>query len=140
MSKQENEVLEANVAFYKVFESLDIRKMEKVWLKEDYIRCIHPGWGLLTGWEPVMSSWRRIFEGAGEMRFDLAEVTIQVQGTVAWVTLYENISSCFEGQSNRGLILSTNIFERRDPDGWFVILHHGSPVVAPVKLPQSMVH
>ena len=56
MSKQESEVFDDNSTFYKAFESFDINMMEKVWLKEGYIRCIHPGWSLLKGWEPVMDS------------------------------------------------------------------------------------
>ncbi|MDP6560766.1 MAG: nuclear transport factor 2 family protein [Candidatus Binatia bacterium] len=140
MSKQESEVFDDNSTFYKAFESFDINMMEKVWLKEGYIRCIHPGWSLLKGWEPVMDSWRRIFEGAEEMRFGLTEVTVQLRDTLAWVTLYENISSRVEGQSSWGLIFSTNIFRRREPGGWFIILHHGSPVVAPAQEPQSTLH
>jgi len=38
-------VLEANAAFYAAFESLDLKRMEEVWLRAPYIKCVHPGWG-----------------------------------------------------------------------------------------------
>ena len=43
------DVLEANAAFYRAFESLDVKRMEEVWLRAPYIKCVHPGWGLLVG-------------------------------------------------------------------------------------------
>ena len=47
-------VVEANRKFYRAFESLDLENMEKVWLKDRQIVCIHPGWRKLSGWGPVM--------------------------------------------------------------------------------------
>jgi hypothetical protein len=48
-------VVEANRKFYRAFESLEIESMEKVWLKDRQIVCIHPGWRKLSGWGPVSS-------------------------------------------------------------------------------------
>ncbi|HEX9879991.1 MAG TPA: nuclear transport factor 2 family protein, partial [Candidatus Binatia bacterium] len=124
---------------YRAFESLDIREMEKVWLREDYVRCIHPGWARISGWEDVLSSWRRIFENTQEMRFELTEVTIHVQGVLAWLTLYENISTRVEGETSRGIILTTNIFEKWQ-GRWWIIHHHGAPTVAPPSKPPSTLH
>src|SRR5206468_10561013 len=45
-------VLEANAAFYAAFQSLDLKRMEEIWLRAPYIKCVHPGWGLLVGWGP----------------------------------------------------------------------------------------
>jgi len=41
-------VLEANAAFYAAFQSLDLKRMEEIWLRAPYIKCVHPGWGLLV--------------------------------------------------------------------------------------------
>ena len=71
-------VLEANAAFYAAFESLDLKRMEEVWLRAPYIKCVHPGWGLLVGWGPVMESWERIFSGTLGMRFTLTVVQADV--------------------------------------------------------------
>ena len=52
----------ANTRFYQVFEALDIAAMEGVWVHDEHVKCVHPGWPLLTGWDAVRESWRTIFE------------------------------------------------------------------------------
>ena len=127
MTEEEKEVAKANDSFYSAFESLDIKRMESVWAKDSDVQCGHPGWRILRGWKPVMESWRRIFENTPAIRFMLTDVAIEVQGEVAWVTLYENLNSSLEGQNVAAMILTTNIF-RKGPDGWRMIHHHGSSV------------
>ncbi len=128
MQDRENEVHKTNEALYMAFEGLNIEIMEKIWLKESYIQCIHPGWRLLAGWEAVMESWREIFKNTQDIQFMLTEVRIRVQDPLAWVTLYENITSRVEEETSTGIVLTTNIFERK-PEGWFIIHHHGSPTI-----------
>jgi len=128
-----------NAKFYEAFEALDIRRMEAVWLREDYIQCVHPGWSLLAGWDAVMDSWRRIFENTEQMRFRLTDVRVKVIGTLAWVTLYENLVSSVQGEGNSAVILTTNIFEEVG-DGWRMVHHHGSPVMIPETEPTPTVH
>ena len=70
----EDPVNDVNRRFYEAFESLDFKRMEGIWLREDYIKCVHPGWALLSGWDAVMESWRRIFENTQQMRFTLTNV------------------------------------------------------------------
>ena len=139
MTQEEEEIAQINLAFYHAFESLDIKEMEKVWLKESHIRCVHPGWALLTGWEDVITSWRKIFENTQEMRFHLTDIKIHVQGTLAWLTLYENITSRVEGESVKGVILTTNIFEKQQGK-WGIIHHHGAQTMAPPAEPPATVH
>jgi ketosteroid isomerase-like protein len=127
MTADEQEVANANLAFYRAFESLDIKRMEAVWAKDSDIQCGHPGWRMLRGWGPIMESWRRIFENTPTMRFTLTDVKIEMRGAVAWVTLYENLSSSIEGQNYNAAVLATNIFQKT-ADRWNMILHHGSSV------------
>ncbi len=131
-------VKDVNRRFYEAFESLDIKRMEGIWLREDYIKCVHPGWALLSGWDAVMESWRRIFENTEQMRFTLTDVQVREQDGLAWVTLYENLASRLQGQTNAAVVLATNIYEQR-PDGWFMIHHHGSPVMMAEPEPHSTV-
>jgi ketosteroid isomerase-like protein len=128
-----------NAEFYAAFESLDIRRMEAVWLRESYIRCVHPGWSLLTGWEAVMQSWRQIFENTQQMRFTLTDVRVNVSGSLSWVTLYENLASNVQGEANSAVVLTTNLFEESE-QGWRMIHHHGSPVMIPQPEPTPTVH
>ena len=130
MTQDEQEVAKANENFYRAFESLDIKEMEKVWTKGTNIQCGHPGWRILRGWEPIMESWRRIFENTPAIRFLLTDISIQLRGSLAWVTLYENINSTVEGQKLSATVLTTNIFEKGS-EGWRMIHHHGSSVAQP---------
>ena len=77
----EDPVNDVNRRFYEAFESLDFKRMEGIWLREDYIKCVHPGWALLSGWDAVMESWRRIFENTQQMRFTLTNVEARVRAT-----------------------------------------------------------
>ncbi len=131
MLDRENEVHKINEAFYRAFEGLDIEIMEKIWLRESYVQCIHPGWTLVAGWEAVMTSWREIFKNTQEIRFLLTEERIRVWGQLAWVTVYENITSQVEEETATAVVLATNIYERR-PEGWFIVHHQGSPTVLPL--------
>ncbi len=85
-------VVEANREFYRAFESLDLEQMEKVWLKDRQIVCIHPGWRKLSGWGPVMQSWERIFESVFEMNFEVGEVDVILDGDLAVIVVEENLT------------------------------------------------
>jgi len=130
MSEDKELVIQANESFYRAFESLDSQRMEQVWAEDDSIQCGHPGWQILRGRKAVMESWRRIFENTPAVRFMLTDICVALHGTVAWVTLYENLIGSVEGQNVSATVLTTNIFRKR-PEGWRLIHHHGSPVAQP---------
>ena len=129
MSDRE-QVLEANRGFYQAFESLEIERMESVWLQEPHIVCIHPGWRRLSGWGPIMNSWERIFESTFEIKFELSEVEVMLRSDVAIVVVQENLTQRDYDGMARTLVMSTNVFERVG-SRWYLVLHHGSPVAAP---------
>ncbi len=122
------EVTRANQEFYEAFESLDVNRMDRIWLQQEYVTCIHPGWSLRVGWPAVRDSWVLIFNNTFSMTFDLTEVQIQVAGDVAWVICTENISSRQGEAVNQSRVLATNLFERVG-ERWMIIHHHGSPVM-----------
>ena len=123
------EVTLANEVFYEAFESLDIANMELVWAKEDYVTCIHPGWTLRAGWPAVRDSWVLIFNNTFSMTFELTELQVQVSRDLAWVVCTENIVHRQGESSQESRILATNLYERLE-GRWFMIHHHGSPVMA----------
>jgi len=140
MTQEEQAVADANQSFYRAFESLDIKRMESVWASEGEIQCGHPGWRILRGRRAVMESWRCIFENSPAIRFNLTDVSIEIRGALAWVTLYENLNSSVEGQNLSATILTTNIFSK-SADGWRMIHHHGSSVVqSPLDEKTPLVH
>jgi ketosteroid isomerase-like protein len=133
-------VAAANERFYRVFERLDAAEMARVWADDDSIQCGHPGWSVLRGRRAVMESWRRIFENSPAVSIMLTDVSIEVRGTIAWVTLYEHLNSSVEGQQISAIVLATNIFEKRG-DAWRLMHHHGSPVAQqPPQRDPSTVH
>jgi ketosteroid isomerase-like protein len=122
------EVEEANARFYRVFESQDLGQMEQLWAHGDHVRCVHPGWCMLAGWEAVRQSWEAIFKNSREMRFSVGDVHAHVEGGLAWVTCTENILSETRGTISVTSVLATNIFERRGAD-WLIIHHHASHIL-----------
>jgi ketosteroid isomerase-like protein len=121
-------VEEANARFYRAFETLDLGQMDAVWAHGDHVKCVHPGWPLLTGWDAVRSSWEAIFESTAEMRFTISEIQAETAGDLAWVTCTENILAEVRGRVSVTRVLATNLFER-GPDGWRMVHHHASHVL-----------
>jgi hypothetical protein len=121
----EEAVHQANAAFYLAFHSLDVARMEEVWLQEPYITCVHPGWPVLSGWGPVMASWERIFEHTFEVSITTADARIHVGLDAAWIVLTEDIHSRNDEGISSGAVLATNVFERRGIR-WCMVHHHGS--------------
>ncbi len=129
---QEDAVRAANEAFYAAFEALDPDRMADCWAHDDSVRCVHPGWDAIAGWPQVRRSWMAIFANSSYIQFFLTDVEVHVAGEVAWVTCTENILA---GQGGReevqaSKVLATNVF-RRYGERWLMVLHHGSPVLAP---------
>lgn len=121
------QVLEVNANFYRAFESLDIQRMAAVWARGDHVRCVHPGWSLLSGWEAVKASWELIFANTKEIRFTLTDVRVQIRGPLAWVVLTENLLSQVQQDVTSTSILATNIYEKTN-GVWKMVHHHSSHV------------
>ena len=126
-SSDEAAVLAANAAFYAAFGSLSIEDMDAVWAYEEPVLCVHPGWPLLSTREQVIESWRRIFENASLMRFDITGAQVVVEGDAAWVSCTENLTQVLDGRVVEAKIQATNLFRRRLGE-WRVAHHHGSAV------------
>src|SRR5512135_1886615 len=52
LMSERNSIIQANRGFYEAFQSLELERMEAVWLRDPRIICIHPGWRKLAGWGP----------------------------------------------------------------------------------------
>jgi ketosteroid isomerase-like protein len=124
---------EANGAFYRAVEDLDIEAMGRVWLHETWVRCIHPGWDVLVGWPAVRESWENVFQSTEWIRVASTGVDVQIFGEVGIVYCTENITAPRDEEVAVAVAQATNLFLAR-PEGWKMIHHHASP--APVRVTQ----
>jgi ketosteroid isomerase-like protein len=127
---------EANDHFYRALESLDLAAMERIWLHDDAVRCIHPGSEALVGWPSVRKAWEQIFASTRWMRVQPTDVRLQVIGEVGIVACAENITATQDGDVGVAVAQATNLF-RYTGDGWRMIVHHASPAPVTVTQPFS---
>jgi len=127
------ELRAVNERFYRALEELDLAEMDRLWLHEPWVRCIHPGWDVLVGWDRVRASLEQIFAGTGWMRVTPTECDIHVFGDVGMVACAENITASRNTDVGVAVAQATNLF-RRTPEGWRMFHHHASP--APVHVTQ----
>jgi ketosteroid isomerase-like protein len=127
------ELRAVNDRFYRALEELDLEAMERIWLHEPWVRCIHPGWDVLVGWGQVRESLQQIFASTGWMRVTPTECDVHVFGDVGMVACAENITASRDSDVGVAVAQATNLF-RRTPQGWRMFHHHASP--APVRVTQ----
>ncbi|GBG88601.1 hypothetical protein CBR_g48131 [Chara braunii] len=113
-------VIEANEAFYNYFRAKSVRGMARIWLDADYVKCIHNGGQLVSGYSAVIERWRTVFSWTERFDFVLRDVRPRVMGDVAWVTLKKFVNGSVHP------ILATNCFELHNKK-WYIVHHHSSP-------------
>lgn len=128
MADERQAVLAANQAFYRAFEKKDIKAMSTVWSQGVGSFCIHPGRSVLQGWEVTRSSWEQIFRNTNYIEIETKMITLEISGNIAYVILVENLLQVIRGRRVEAQSIATNIFERMG-QGWYLVHHHGSPVV-----------
>jgi ketosteroid isomerase-like protein len=124
----EKELHRLNLLFYRCLETLDMACMESIWLREDWVRSVHPGWDVLVGWDAIRGSWERIFASTAWIRITPTDVKIHVLGDSAVVACTENITTADGDQLGVAVAAAqaTSVFVRT-PEGWRLVLHHASP-------------
>ncbi len=130
-SGEELEVFRVNRRFYQAVSDQSLRAMGNVWLKEPWVKCVHPSWELLTGWKRIRKSWATIFRNTEHMKIRAAEVSIRVNGDFAWVSCLENIESYRNANFSRSQAQGTNLFFRVK-GRWYLVHHHASPITVRV--------
>ncbi|MGD9762088.1 MAG: nuclear transport factor 2 family protein [Candidatus Binatia bacterium] len=113
-------VLAANAAFYAAFAGRDADAMDALWAARAPVACIHPGWHILRGRDPVMASWLAILSGPASPAIRCANAVAHVLGDSAFVTCTEHIPGA--------LLVATNVFVRED--GEWRMAHHQAGGVA----------
>lgn len=144
MAAEEREVLEANERFYRALNALDLGSMERLWSHGSFVRCVHPGWELIVGWDAVRASWEGIFRNSAGSQAHLveaADVSIHVSSNLGWVSCIERITMPGRAggvSSSTSLAVATNLFQRSPEEGqrWEMILHHAS--LLPLAVAETM--
>jgi ketosteroid isomerase-like protein len=124
---------EANDSFYRALEGLELEAMDRIWLHEGWVRCVHPGWDELVGWPAIRKSWEQIFESTSWIRVTATSVEVEAFGDVGLVACSENISARHEGEVGLAVAQATNLY-KKTPVGWRLFHHHASS--APVQVTQ----
>jgi SnoaL-like domain len=134
-------VREANDRFYRALAELDLPGMEAVWAHERFVRCIHPGWELIVGWDGVRSSWEGILRNTPPRSITAGDAEVYVAGELCWVSCLERIGPPERGGS---FAVATNLFREFPSDspsgtlaGWRMVLHHASLVPLPIPEPSA---
>lgn len=116
-----------NRRFYEAVSKQNLLVMEEIWAHDPHVRCVHPGWRLLEGWDAIRDSWRTIFTSSICLTVVPEEPRVTVLGPTAIVTCREKISTVTLDGSTVSAAEATNVFERRD-GRWHLIHHHASPI------------
>ncbi len=116
------DILAANVAFYRAFNQKDISAMDAVWARDVDVACVHPGWNVLQGRDPIIESWARILSNPNQPRIMTGGATATVIGDVGIVVCRELVGGT--------PLAATNVFVR-EAGAWKMIHHHSGPVALP---------
>jgi hypothetical protein len=111
-------ILAANAAYYHAFATGDFAKMSGLWAEED-VSCIHPGWPVLVGRQPILESYASILRNPNQER-------IEHRNHIAMISGDEGRVFCVEIVGGMGLA-ATNWF-RRINGAWRMIHHQASPL------------
>ena len=114
-----DDVLAANEAFYRAFNTKDPAAMDAVWAQSADVGCIHPGWNVLRGREPVMESWRGILSNPAQPRIMTGGAAVTLLGDVALVLCRELVAG--------SPLAATNVFVLEE-GAWKLVHHQSGPV------------
>lgn len=129
MSDSDKEaVLAVNEAFYRAFEQRDRNAMNLLWWQGAGSLCIHPGGGVLMGWESIRVSWESIFRNTDYLEIEIEVVTAEVGQTIAYLVVRETVLQSSRGKNFKAQSLATNLFQKM-AQKWYLVHHHGSPIM-----------
>ena len=114
---------EAETVFYEAFMHCDTDVMSALWGEGDVV-CVHPGSGIISGYEAVVRSWHHILENSRptDIRYQLVNKSIVGDQAVHVVT-----EEILNNGTVVAVVIATNVYHRYDGN-WQIVEHHGSLV------------
>ena len=112
---------EAEAVFYEAFIHCDDKVMAGLWADGDVV-CIHPGSGIIVGYESVVRSWSHVFHNARPPQITYTVRSRMVTSQLVVSLVIEEISAGLEQAAH---VLATNVYRNFD-GAWLMVEHHGS--------------
>ena len=134
-SAPQHALLKANEAFYQALEKRAMDAMDRIWLHEGWVRCVHPGYDAVIGWPAVRRSFETIFANTSLLHVTPTAVDVMVFGEIGVIACVENITLESDGEMGMTVAQATNIFRLADGSGWRLMHHHAS--TAPMHVTQA---
>jgi hypothetical protein len=116
-------ILAANAAYYQAFLTADFGQMSGIWADED-VSCVHPGWPVLIGRQPILDSYRSILQNPHQEPIQQHNATPLISGDDGRVFCIEIIG---------GMALAVTNWFRRIDGAWRLIHHQASPIAAEIE-------
>nr|GMD11786.1 F-box protein skip8 [Ipomoea batatas] len=116
-------ILKINAEFFKIIEEKSVLGMSQLWLKVDYVKCLHGSGEFFTGYDAVVESWQPILNWEQSADFQIRDVRARVLTDVAWVTMKAYL------QVGLRAFRITNVFEFHN-GRWYIVHHHCSLMLA----------
>ena len=115
-----DEVLAANLEFYRAFSARDLRAMDALWARAAPVACLHPGWTALTDRDAIMASWEAILTNPDAPRITCFDERVLLYGDSALVLCEEEIDG--------GVLAASNFFVR-EAGVWRLVHHQAGQIV-----------
>jgi len=124
-------ILFSNDRFYAAINSRDLNSMRELW-GPGKVKCIHPGWKPIIGFNKVIESWESIFIGNQSPNILCRTPEIEVWSEIGIITCFEQIGDQY--------LCATNIFCFISEE-WRMIHHQAGPVrISPDKFSELKNH
>jgi ketosteroid isomerase-like protein len=124
---QEADIKAAIDAYHAAISSLDITKMDPLWVHDASVMVINPrSKSVSVGWDAVRKAWQASTDNWSELKVTQRDGPhTQVKGDVAWATGIANVTGKAKtGNSTDAPTFETDVFERRDGH-WLLVSHTG---------------
>lgn len=127
-SSDKETVLASNQAFYEAFTARNLNEMNRLWWQGSTCLCVHPGGEVLVGWEAIQASWQSIFSNTSSLEIDFEIIEVEIDQSLAYVVVREIVLQSSRGRNIKASSIATNMF-RKMAQKWYLVHHHGSPVI-----------
>jgi len=110
-------ILSVNREFFAAMRSRDLERMKAVWQTGDHACCMHAKERPLHGHEPIVESWRKLFQKGRSTIDGESRQSVVLRGSVGRVVAVDEEAN----------MVITNIFEQTS-DGWKLWSHQAGPL------------